>query len=223
MRELTHRSRNLLSVVQAIARLSAANTGSSEDFLERFEARLQSLAESHSLLVRDDWKGASMDEVVRSQLGRYSGLLGSRIELAGGPLRVGPDAAQHIGMALHELATNAEKYGALSSPDGKLHVHWDVVPDGIGGIRCHLSWQETDGPNVRPPTHHGFGRVVIERTAARALDGKATLSFASTGVCWSLDFPAAYLANDQAAGPAGAVTGEVEGHRLVTGSAAGPR
>jgi PAS domain S-box-containing protein len=198
MRELTHRSRNLLSVVQAIARLSAANTASSEDFLERFGARLQSLAESHSLLVRDDWKGATMEEVVRSQLGQYSDLVGTRIELLGDPVYIGPDSAQHIGMALHELATNAAKHGALSSPEGKVRIQWNVAPDGIDGFRCRLCWQETDGPKVEPPNHRGFGRVVIERTTAQALDGKVTLSFAPSGFCWSLDFPRDYRANGRA-------------------------
>ncbi len=195
MRELTHRSRNLLSVIQAIARQSAANSISSDDFLQRFGARLQSLAESQDLLVRDSWKGASMPELVRSQLGHYSDLVGSQIELEGAPIRVGADAAQHIGMALHELATNAAKYGALSSPFGKVHIRWNVVPDGVGGFRCHLSWQETDGPTVSPPTHRGFGHVVIERTVAQALDGKVTLVFPPSGVCWSLDFSGDHLAS----------------------------
>jgi len=203
MRELTHRSRNLLSVVQAIARLSAANTSTSADFLERFGARLQSLAESHSLLLRDDWKGATMHEVVRSQLGEYADLVGSRIKLEGGPVYVGPEAAQHIGMALHELATNAAKHGALSSPEGKVRIQWNVDPDGIGGFRCRLSWLETDGPIVEPPKRRGFGQVVIERTAAQALDGKVTMSFAPTGICWSLDFPRDY----RSAVPPGAAIG----------------
>jgi PAS domain S-box-containing protein len=203
MRELTHRSRNLLSVIQAIARQSAANSLSSGDFLERFGARLQSLADSQDLLVRDSWKGASMRELVRSQLGHYSDLVGSQIELDGGTVRVGPEAAQHIGMALHELATNAAKYGALSSSKGKVRIHWEVVSDGSGGQRCHLTWQETDGPAVEPPKRRGFGHVVIERTVAQALDGKVSLTFAPSGVCWSLEFPGDYLAGGRGAGAAG--------------------
>jgi len=198
MRELTHRSRNLLSVIQAIGRQSAASSVSTDDFLERFGARLQSLAESQDLLVRDSWKGASMRELVRSQLGHYSDLEGSQIELEGDTVTVGPDAAQHIGMALHELATNAAKYGALSSPEGKVRIHWKLVPDGNGGLRCHLAWQETDGPTVAPPKRRGFGHVVTKRTVAQALDGTVTLAFAPTGVCWSLDFPGDYLVGGRA-------------------------
>jgi PAS domain S-box-containing protein len=198
MRELNHRSRNLLSVIQAIARQSAATSVSSGDFLERFGARLQSLAESHDLLVRDNWKGSSMPEIVRAQLGHYSDLAGTQIELHGGPMRVQPDAAQHIGMALHELATNAAKYGALSTETGKVLIRWSAEPAADGEPHCRLSWQEAGGPPVEPPTRRGFGTVVIERAVAQALDGKVTIDYAPAGFSWRLDFPPRYLASDPA-------------------------
>jgi two-component sensor histidine kinase/CHASE3 domain sensor protein len=193
MRELNHRSRNLLAVIQAIARQSAATSVSSGDFLDRFGARLQSLAESHDLLVRDNWRGSSMTEIVRSQLGHYSDLIDTQIELQGGPMRVRPDAAQHIGMALHELATNAAKYGALSAEAGKVLIRWSVEADAEGEGRCRLSWQESGGPPVEPPTRRGFGTVVIERAVAQALDGKVTIDYAPAGFSWQLDFPATCL------------------------------
>jgi PAS domain S-box-containing protein len=196
MRELNHRSRNLLAVIQAIARQSAANSTSSDDFLERFGARLQSLAESHALLVRDSWQGSSMIEIVRAQLGHYSDLIGTQIELQGGPMRVRPDAAQHIGMALHELATNAAKYGALSAQAGKVLIHWSDDAGTDGEQRCRLSWHESRGPRVERPTRRGFGTVVIERTVAQALDGKVTIDYAPTGLSWLLDFPSTYLVAD---------------------------
>jgi len=196
MRELNHRSRNLLAVIQAIARQSAATAVSSGDFLERFSARLQSLAESHDLLVRDSWRGSSMQEIVRSQLGHYSDLVGSQIELRGEPMRVRPDAAQHIGMALHELATNAAKYGALSRESGRVGIRWSVEPGEDAPLRCRLCWQESGGPPVERPTRRGFGTIVIERTVAQALDGQVTLDYAPSGLSWLLEFPTTYLVPD---------------------------
>ncbi len=193
MRELTHRSKNLLAVIEAIMRQTLNNSVSLKDFEDRFSARVQALAGSHDLLVRDDWQGASLGELVRSQLGHYSDLVGSQIELSGGELHIAPDAAQNIGMALHELATNAAKYGALSRPAGKVRIAWSVAPGPDGAPACHLTWEESGGPPVEPPSRRGFGRVVIERTAARAVGGRVRLDFAPAGVRWSMVFPTSGL------------------------------
>jgi PAS domain S-box-containing protein len=189
MRELTHRSKNLLTVIQAIMRQTASNCGSIEDFESRFAARLQSLAGSHDLLVQEDWQGASMREIVRSQLGHYSDRDGPQIELTGEQLQIPPDAAQHIGMALHELATNAAKYGALSTPNGKVQISWRTLQASDGNSMCELSWEESGGPPVERPSRRGFGRVVIERTVARALHGEVRIDYAATGLRWTLEFP----------------------------------
>lgn len=190
MRELTHRSKNLLAVIQAIMRQTASNSRSIEDFQLRFSDRLHALAGSHDLLVLEDWSGASMRELIRSQLGHYSDLVGSQIELAGSPMQIRPDAAQHIGMALHELATNAAKYGALSVPEGRVRITWTrPSADAEDGANCTLRWQESRGPIVLTPTRSGFGRVVIERTVARALNGQVDVSYPETGVVWRLSFP----------------------------------
>jgi PAS domain S-box-containing protein len=189
MRELTHRSKNLLTVIQAIMRQTASNCRSIEDFETRFAARLQSLAGSHDLLVQEDWQGASMRELVRSQLGHYSDRDDPQIELTGPPLQIPPDAAQHIGMALHELATNAAKYGALSSPRGKVRISWSTLQAPDGSSMCQLAWEESGGPPVERPSRRGFGRVVIERTVARALHGEVRIDYAPTGLCWTLEFP----------------------------------
>ena len=189
MRELTHRSKNLLTVIQAIMRQTASNSSSVADFEARFSARLQSLAGSHDLLVREDWQGASMGELARSQLGHYIDRVGSQIELSGEPMRVPPDAAQYIGMAMHELATNAAKYGALSSPDGKVRISWHVTRAPDGTPMCHLSWEESGGPPVVRPSARGFGRVVIERTVARALHGEVSIDYAPSGLRWAVEFP----------------------------------
>jgi len=193
MREMTHRSKNLLSVIQAIMRQTAANSTSIEDFETRFSARLHSLAGSHDLLVREDWRGASLRELVRSQLGHYIDLAGSQFELDGEPLNIQPDAAQHIGMAMHELATNAAKFGALSVPSGKVRISWYQAPGPDDVPHCHLSWEESGGPPVERPSRRGFGRVVAERTVARAVQGEVTVDYAPTGLRWALVFPAAFL------------------------------
>jgi len=196
MRELTHRSKNLLSVTQAIMRQTAANSVSITDFEERFSARLQSLAGSHDLLVREDWRGASLRELVRSQLGHYTDLVGSQIELNGEPLHIEPDAAQHIGMAMHELATNAAKFGALSVAEGKVSISWHVAPGPEDGAPlCHISWVESGGPPVTRPSRRGFGRVVSERTIARAVQGDVTVEYAREGLRWTLVFPGSFLVN----------------------------
>lgn len=193
MREVTHRSKNLLSVIQAIMRQTANHCDSIDDFQKRFADRLQSLAGSHDLLVAENWNGASLRELIHSQLGHYSDLVGSQIDLSGPAMHIRPDAAQHIGMALHELATNAAKYGALSVPDGRVRIAWTVAnasePEGM----CTLSWQESDGPPVTPPSRRGFGRVVIERTVARAVGGEVRVLYPASGVEWELEFPRSVL------------------------------
>jgi PAS domain S-box-containing protein len=194
MREVTHRSKNLLAVTQAIMRQTIANSVSVGDFEARFSARLNSLASSHDLLVQQDWKGASLRELVRSQLGHYIDLAGSQIELEGELLHIQPDAAQHIGMAMHELATNAAKFGALSVPEGRVKVSWHLGGGPDGALLCHIGWVESGGPPVTRPARRGFGRVVSERTVARAVEGTVKVDYAPSGLRWTLTFPATFLA-----------------------------
>ncbi len=189
MRELTHRSKNLLAVTQALMRQTASTSSSLEDFSPRFAARLDSLARAYDLLIKDDWRGTTMEELVRSQLAHYTDKQSSQIEITGISLRMPPDATQNIGMALHELATNAAKFGALSVPAGQVCVHWEVEGGEQGAPICRISWRETGGPLVTPPKRRGFGQVVIEHTVARAVNGRVTLAYKPTGVEWSLVFP----------------------------------
>lgn len=194
LREVTHRSKNLLSVIQAIMRQTAAHSLSIEDFQKRFSDRLYSLAGSHDLLVQENWNGVALRELIRSQLGHYSDLVGSQIALSGPAMHLRPDAAQHIGMALHELSTNAAKYGALSVPDGRVAISWTLpAPDDASKV-CTLRWVEINGPPVSPPTRRGFGRVVIERLVARALDGQVEMEYPPEGARWKLSFPIAAVA-----------------------------
>ena len=193
MREVTHRSKNLLAVIQAMARQTKLASRDVDDFEVRFSGRLQALAASHDLLVQRDWQGVSISELVRSQLGHYLDQHASQIEIEGQGLIVTPEAAQNIGLAVHELSTNAAKYGALSVPEGRVEVRWQRVPPGGDEARLCMSWIEKGGPEVRSPSHKGFGQVVTEQLTARALQGTAHLVFAPTGVSWTLDIPASHI------------------------------
>ncbi len=198
MRELTHRSKNLLAVIQAMARQSLSLHTSPEEFVERFSERLNGLAGSHDLLLSDDWAGASLIQLIRSQLQHYDDLFDSRIHLQGADLILRPEAAQNIGIALHELSTNAAKFGALSVPGGTVTVSWAVVDDADHMRRMQLRWKEQSGPPVILPTHKGFGRMVMDRIAGQALGGHSKAVFAPDGVCWELDVPASAVIRDNA-------------------------
>ena len=186
MHELSHRSKNLLSVIQAMALQTARLSPSVETFLDRFNARLHGLAASQDLLVSQDWSGALLEDLVRQQLLPFGEGEGSRVEVTGPPLLVTPDAAQTLGLALHELATNASKYGALSVPRGRVAVHWKLEPGG-GVPRFRMSWRERGGPQVNAPERNGFGRMLIERLTAEKLDATVLLAFEREGVVWTLD------------------------------------
>lgn len=188
LRDVTHRAKNVLAVVNAIARQTAARTGTKEEFVERFSARVQSLARAHDLLVNEDWHGVRMDELVRSQLSRFERLVGTRILCDGPLLTLGPEATQNLGLAIHELAHNAGKYGALSNDTGVVNVTWRIM--GSGGERRFLfSWKETGGPAVHDGQRMGFGRTFIERAVGRTLDGMAKLEFNPDGVSCELEIP----------------------------------
>lgn len=189
MREASHRSKNILAVVQAIARQTAATTPEPGDFAERFAARLEAFGATHALLVDEGWIGADMGDLIRSQIGHYAEQIGKQIVMSGPPLRLSADASQNIGLALHELATNAAKYGALSTPSGRVDISWRIDASGSGEREVALQWIESNGPPVSPPTRNGFGQVILERTVARALNGSVELKHNAAGLSWKLVFP----------------------------------
>ncbi len=192
LRELTHRSKNLLAVIQAMARQTARHTGSIESFLDQFGARLQALAASHDLLVRESWYGASLGELVRSQLASYIERDSGSIAIKGPPVALKPEAAQNLGLALHELAVNAAKFGALSVPGGHVSIVWDR-----NGSADHsaltLDWHETRGPKVKYRRKKGFGSVVIERNLSRVLGADVNLDFNPSGVHCHIVIPASQI------------------------------
>jgi two-component sensor histidine kinase len=188
MREINHRAKNMLSVVDAIAHQTAAK--SPEDFIERFSERIQALSANQDLLVRNEWKGVEIAELVRAQLAHFVDLIGSRIAVQGPRLRLNPAAAQAIGLALHELATNAGKYGALSKDRGRVDIFW-----GSDGDTLTMSWTECDGP-VSPPKQRGFGTTVMVAMAERSVGGEVQLDYTHSGVRWRLICPAANALED---------------------------
>ncbi len=182
MREINHRAKNMLSVVDAIAHQTA--TRNPEDFIERFSERIQALSANQDLLVRNEWYGVEIADLVHTQLAHFADLIGSRIATHGPKLHLNPASAQAIGLALHELATNAGKYGALSTDRGRVDVSWGTV-----GNTFTMSWTEHDGPPVCKPKQRGFGSIVIEAMAEYGVDGAVDLHYAPSGVTWRLTCP----------------------------------
>jgi len=180
LRELTHRSKNLLAVIQAMARQTARHAGSVDTFLSQFGARVQALAASHDLLVRESWHGASLDELVRSQLDDQIARAEAQVVIEGPAVALKPEAAQNLGLALHELAVNAVRFGALSVPDGRLSITWQPADGNGSGLA--LDWREQNGPRVKPRRKRGFGSMVIEGNLTRALDADVDLSFDPEGL-----------------------------------------
>jgi PAS domain S-box-containing protein len=208
MRELSHRSKNLLAVVQAMARQTMQHSGDFHDFEGRFMGRLHGLARSHDLLVREDWAGASIRDLVGAQLAPFVREEGASLDISGPDLVLKPDAVQNLGFALFELATNAVKYGALAARHGKVTIHWDLV-DAEDGQRVRLQWSESGGPRVKQPERKGFGSVVIERFMAAAFGGKVESGFAPAGFTWSLEIPAEHLLSEMTTvRPAGTAANE---------------
>jgi PAS domain S-box-containing protein len=182
MREINHRAKNMLSVVDAIAHQTA--TRNPEDFLERFSERIRALSANQDLLVRNEWKGVDVEDLVRAQLAHFADLVGTRIAMQGPKLRLNPACAQAIGLALHELGTNAGKYGALSTDRGRVEVCWNFSDNTFT-----MSWSEREGPTVSTPMRRGFGTTVIERMAESSLGGMVDLGYAPTGLTWRLTCP----------------------------------
>jgi two-component sensor histidine kinase len=182
MREVNHRAKNMLSLVQVIARQTAAS--GPEDFIGHFTERIQALAANQDLLIRNEWRGVDMEDLARAQLAHFADLVGSRIAVDGPKLRLNAAAAQAIGLALHELATNAGKYGALSVDSGHVDVGWRSDGDIFA-----MSWAERNGPPVSQPERHGFGSTVVESMAKRTVAGEVQLDYAPSGLMWALTCP----------------------------------
>jgi two-component sensor histidine kinase/PAS domain-containing protein len=205
LRELSHRSKNLLAVIQAMAGQTAKSAESVEVFRRRFGERLMGLAASHDLLVNQNWLGVSVGNLVRGQLAAFLDPQDPRLCIHGPDVDLKAEAAEALGLALHELGTNSVKYGALKDPAGTVDIGWIVSgsrePSGSDGHqsaadsrRLRMEWIEHTVDRISPPTHKGFGRMVIEHTVEATLRGKVTLEFPPEGMRWRIDAPATCLA-----------------------------
>lgn len=190
LKEVNHRSKNLLGLVQAIARQTGA--GDSPDFMQSFSKRLEALAANQDLLVKNSWSSLSLEALVRSQLAPFADLLDRRILIDGPEVLIESGAAETLGMAFHELATNAQKYGALSNSSGTIDIQWKIL-EHDGATRFELAWLETGGPKVLQPQRNGFGSKVVKSMVKMKLGADVALTYESTGFAWSMSCPYAAI------------------------------
>ena len=182
-REAEHRAKNLLANVKAVVHLSQA--GTPDGLKEAIEGRIKALAIVHSLFVQSRWRGAELGNLVKQELSPYSHEGEERTRIDGPTVMLKPDVAQAIAMALHELATNAAKYGALSRAKGEVHVKWSFAADD----RVMLRWTEAAGPPVNPPTHKGFGTDVIGAMIRAHVGGDMRLDWRTEGLVCEIALP----------------------------------
>lgn len=180
IRELHHRVKNTLANVQAVLGATARSASTVQDFHRSFSARIHSLAKTHSFLTEDYWQRASLQEMLKAELSVYDNDA-KRVRLSGLDVFLVADQAVPLGMAIHELATNSAKYGSLSAATGIVDVEWHT--DGCAeGERLSLSWRESGGPAVMPPSHEGFGTILIERVLKVQLEADVSVDYRSSGL-----------------------------------------
>ncbi len=183
--ELSHRVKNTLATVISIARQSFARNQNVDDVIASFDARIRALAQTHTRLAEASWSGVSFETMLNDELAPYTRDDGSNMRFSGPPVRLSPRSALTLGMAIHELATNAAKHGALSSKKGVVDISWRLDP----GRLLSITWTESGGPPVGPPERSGFGRLLLERALASDLHGDVRLDFARSGLTCSISLP----------------------------------
>lgn len=188
-REVNHRTKNLLAVVEAIVR-QTAKTADPADVTHRISQRLQSLAANQDLLSEGDWQGTGMRRLVDAHIGHLPLELTERVNQYGDDLMLSPSAGQAVGMALHELFTNAVKFGALSGDAGEVSIHWSVDREDDARSSFTLSWREAGGPEVSEPVKTGFGYAILKQLTSQSVGGVVSQSFAPEGFSWTLTAPA---------------------------------
>ncbi|KHK90789.1 histidine kinase [Novosphingobium malaysiense] len=196
MRELDHRVKNVLAIILSIAKITGKAAPDFDGFISSFENRLHAMARTHSLLAEARWKGASLKNLVEDELAHSS--VGQNVRVEGDEIALAPAAAQAFSMALHELCTNALKYGALSVPDGELDVTWKRIEgdDADGALR--FVWTERNGPLVTEPDRKGFGSTVIERILGAQLAAETNIEFAPEGLVVTCLIPVKRLVSGSA-------------------------
>lgn len=188
LEELNHRAKNILSTVAGIASRTAKTSTSVSEFSDKFSARLQSLGRAHTLLTAKNWRTTTLAELAKEILSPHQREESVQIEMDGPPLELKPKAALSLTMILHELSTNAVKYGALSTPEGKLSIGWNETASNSGQM-IHLHWHETGVLGVTPPIRIGFGSKLIEASTRHDLGGEVTVNYGSDGVRYDFKFP----------------------------------
>ncbi|MFL5204868.1 MAG: sensor histidine kinase, partial [Microvirga sp.] len=185
--ELNHRVKNTLATVQSIASQTLRNAPTTEDARDALEGRLLALSRAHDVLTRENWEGAELREIINEVVEPYLRQKTKHFEIEGPHLRLIPRTALAIAMAIHELATNAAKYGALSVPSGCVFITWTVTSESLPHLE--LRWQERDGPPVSRPTRRGFGTRLIERSLATDVGGHVQLTYDPAGVVCVMNVP----------------------------------
>src|SRR5262245_26378456 len=193
IRELDHRVKNALASVATVAQRTREGSGSMEEFLQVFDGRVQSMANAHALLSRNHWHGVRLTDIVHSELAPYVGA--GSVAVAGPDVILTTEATQPIAIVLHELVTNASKYGALTSPQGRIAVHWDFQ-QGRGEARLVLDWIETGGPACRLPGQSGYGTRAIRSLIPYELGGTVDLDFACDGVRCRIELPGTCIGSE---------------------------
>jgi PAS domain S-box-containing protein len=193
IRELHHRVKNTLATVQAIVGSTARTASSIEDFYEAFVGRIKSLAHTHAVLTEDTWQTASLANLLLSELKPYAevsveGGAEGRISLEGPPIDLPSEIAVPIGMAIHELTTNAAKYGALSNRTGRVAVTWSLEPGGAAGI-LRFHWRESGGPPVKPPSRQGFGSRLLQRVLITQVQAEVETDYDPGGFSLTMRAP----------------------------------
>lgn len=191
LHELNHRVKNTLATVQSIVGQSLRAYGVPDPARAAIDDRLLAMARVHDILIREQWEGVDLADVVAGAVRPFAGPDDGRVVTEGPHVFLQPAKALSIAMAVQELGTNASKYGSLSQPGGRVLLHWTVegVADGAQVRRLRLVWEEADGPPVVPPATRGFGTRLLERTLAYDLDGTVDLEFRPTGLVCTLDAP----------------------------------
>lgn len=189
MRELNHRSKNLLAIVEAMVRKTATSTPPAE-LVARVSQRLQALSAIQNLLVYGDWRGVDLHALATAQVSPYAE---ARLALNGPQVLLIPAAAQALGLAFHELATNALRHGALSASDGSISIDWSFGEDE-GRRMFEITWREALGPVVATPADTSFGTTILKRATEEALNGTVRLDYGEAGFSWTLTAPAREIA-----------------------------
>ena len=214
--ELNHRVKNILALIRSLTRQARASSASLESYALALEQRISALAAAHDLAVSNSMGGVSIRDLLTTELGPYVSGDSSQVLMTGPRIGLRADVAPMIALVLHEIVSNAAKYGALSTDEGLVRVKWSVTTDSL-----HFVWKELGGPPVTPPSRHGFGRSLVEKAIPFELDGEVDLSFDPQGLTFSFSIPASNLAELEAeqppriVGPIGRIESVADGRKAL--------